>query len=93
MSDGRDRPSIPVTRPALPPLEEFIPSLRRIWDSRQLTNNGPFHQEFEAELARRLGVPFRSGGGLCGSKIPDAQAAYDKGTYADQRDKQLLRLQ
>jgi trimethylamine--corrinoid protein Co-methyltransferase len=26
-------------------------------------------------LARRLGVPFRSGGSLCGSKIPDAQAA------------------
>ncbi|MBN3562758.1 trimethylamine methyltransferase family protein [Aliamphritea spongicola] len=28
-----------------------------------------------ANLARRLGVPFRSGGGFCGSKIPDAQAA------------------
>ncbi len=28
-----------------------------------------------AALARRLGVPFRSGGGLCASKIPDAQAA------------------
>jgi len=28
-------------------------------------------------LARRLGVPFRSGGGLSGSKIPDAQAAYE----------------
>lgn len=28
-----------------------------------------------AELARRLGVPFRSGGSLCGSKVPDAQAA------------------
>jgi len=28
-----------------------------------------------ASLARRLGVPFRSGGGLCGSKLPDAQAA------------------
>lgn len=28
-------------------------------------------------LARRLGVPFRSGGGLCSSKIPDAQAAYE----------------
>ena len=28
-------------------------------------------------LARRLGVPFRSGGGLCGSKLPDAQAAYE----------------
>ena len=28
-----------------------------------------------AALARRLGVPFRSGGSLCASKIPDAQAA------------------
>ncbi|MBU3671419.1 MAG: trimethylamine methyltransferase family protein [Sinobacteraceae bacterium] len=28
-------------------------------------------------LARRLGVPFRSGGGLCASKIADAQAAYE----------------
>ncbi|MEM7339639.1 MAG: trimethylamine methyltransferase family protein [Actinomycetota bacterium] len=28
-------------------------------------------------LARRLGVPFRSGGSMCGSKIPDAQAAYE----------------
>src|SRR3989304_4570617 len=27
--------------------------------------------------ARRLGVPFRSGGSLCASKIPDAQAAYE----------------
>lgn len=30
-----------------------------------------------ASLARRLGVPFRSGGGLCASKLPDAQAAYE----------------
>ncbi len=30
-----------------------------------------------AALARRLRVPFRSGGGLCASKIPDAQAAYE----------------
>ncbi len=29
------------------------------------------------QLARRLGVPYRSGGGLCGSKLPDAQAAYE----------------
>lgn len=28
-------------------------------------------------LARRLNLPFRSGGGLCASKIPDAQAAYE----------------
>jgi len=30
-----------------------------------------------AALARRLGVPFRSGGSLCGSKTADAQAAYE----------------
>ncbi len=30
-----------------------------------------------AALARRLGVPFRSGGSLCGSKAADAQAAYE----------------
>ena len=29
------------------------------------------------QLARRLGLPFRSGGSLCGSKLPDAQAAYE----------------
>lgn len=32
-----------------------------------------------AELARRLGVPFRSGGGLCGAKTADAQAGYEAG--------------
>ncbi|MEO0633442.1 MAG: trimethylamine methyltransferase family protein [Pseudomonadota bacterium] len=29
------------------------------------------------QLARRLGLPFRSSGGFCGSKMPDAQAAYE----------------
>ncbi len=29
------------------------------------------------QLARRLGVPFRTGGSLCASKVPDAQAAYE----------------
>lgn len=29
------------------------------------------------QLARRLNLPFRSGGGLCGSKLPDAQAGYE----------------
>jgi trimethylamine---corrinoid protein Co-methyltransferase len=29
------------------------------------------------QLARRLGVPFRSGGSLCASKVADAQAAYE----------------
>ncbi|KAE9628519.1 trimethylamine methyltransferase [Parasedimentitalea maritima] len=29
------------------------------------------------QLARRLGLPFRSSGSFCGSKLPDAQAAYE----------------
>ncbi|MEM7423196.1 MAG: trimethylamine methyltransferase family protein [Pseudomonadota bacterium] len=29
------------------------------------------------QLARRLGLPFRSGGGLCGAKLPDAQAGFE----------------
>ena len=38
----------------------------------------PAHVLFgAAQLARRMGVPFRSGGSLCGSKIPDAQAAHE----------------
>lgn len=46
-----------VTQPYLPPLEEFLPSLRQIWDSHQLTNAGPFHEQFETALAKHLGVP------------------------------------
>ena len=29
------------------------------------------------QLARRLNLPFRSGGALCGSKLPDAQSAFE----------------
>ncbi len=45
-----------VTRPVLPPLEEFYEYLQQIWDNKILTNNGPFHQRFENELAKYLGV-------------------------------------
>lgn len=47
---------IPVTQPYLPPLEEFIPYLREIWDSHVLTNGGPFHQKLEDALCEYLGV-------------------------------------
>lgn len=50
------RTPIHVTRPVLPPLEDMVALLREIWDSRVLTNGGPFHQRFEAALARYLGV-------------------------------------
>ncbi|MDI3337347.1 trimethylamine methyltransferase family protein [Defluviimonas aestuarii] len=29
------------------------------------------------QLARRMGLPYRSAGSFCGSKLPDAQAAYE----------------
>ena len=50
-------PSSPifVTRPALPPLEELLPFLERIWLNRFVTNCGPLLQEFEAALSLFLG--------------------------------------
>ncbi|RYH71100.1 MAG: DegT/DnrJ/EryC1/StrS family aminotransferase [Alcaligenaceae bacterium] len=45
-----------VTKPDLPPLEEFLPYLREIWDSKRLTNGGQFHQQLEAALCEYLGV-------------------------------------
>ena len=48
--------NIYVTQPSLPPLEEFIPYLREIWDTKILTNGGPFHQKLELALCEYLGV-------------------------------------
>ena len=45
-----------VTQPQLPPLDEFLPYLRDIWDSKILTNGGPFHEKLENELCTYLGV-------------------------------------
>ena len=50
-----DRP-IYVTQPNMPPLEEFIPYLEKIWESKILTNGGSFHQQLEAALCDYLGV-------------------------------------
>lgn len=46
-----------VTEPSLPNLDDLIPLLRDIWDSRILTNGGPMHQQLEAQLASWLKVP------------------------------------
>ncbi len=48
--------AIYVTSPLLPPLEEFIPYMEQIWENKQLTNAGPFHQQLEQALADFLGV-------------------------------------
>ncbi|MGV7223095.1 MAG: DegT/DnrJ/EryC1/StrS family aminotransferase [Nitrospinales bacterium] len=50
------RKDIYVTSPRLPDLKEFTQMLEKIWESRQLTNNGHFHREFEKKLAEYLGV-------------------------------------
>ncbi len=49
-----------VTQPALPPLDEFKEYLEKIWENKILTNNGPFHQQFEEALSRYLGVKYIS---------------------------------
>jgi len=49
-------PVIFVTKPILPPIEDFICSLKRIWENGIITNNGPFHIEFEEALTKHLRV-------------------------------------
>ena len=45
-----------VTQPSLPPLDEFIPYLQQIWDSKILTNGGAMHRQLEDALCEYLGV-------------------------------------
>jgi dTDP-4-amino-4,6-dideoxygalactose transaminase len=51
-----EKKNIYVTQPFLPPLEEFIPYLEKMWDSKILTNGGPFHEQLETALCEYLGV-------------------------------------
>lgn len=55
-----DKNIITVTSPLLPNLDDFTEELRKIWDSKWITNNGKYHQRFEAALAEYLGVPYVS---------------------------------
>jgi dTDP-4-amino-4,6-dideoxygalactose transaminase len=45
-----------VTQPFLPPLEEFIPYIEKIWESKWLTNVGPFHEQLEEKLCEYFDV-------------------------------------
>ena len=55
-----DNKPITVTSPLLPDLSEFHEMLKEIWDSKWITNNGSFHRQLEAELAKYLKVPYVS---------------------------------
>lgn len=48
---------IPVTKPFLPPFEEYKKLLDGIWQRNWLTNNGPLVNELEIDLKRYLKVP------------------------------------
>ena len=51
---------ITVTSPLLPDLDEFVDSLKDIWDKRWITNNGEYHQCLEKALSDYLKVPYVS---------------------------------
>ncbi|WP_443641943.1 DegT/DnrJ/EryC1/StrS family aminotransferase [Candidatus Njordibacter sp. Uisw_039] len=45
-----------VSKPAMPPLEEFLPYLESIWESQILSNGGVFNDRLEKDLCSYLGV-------------------------------------
>jgi len=51
-----DKP-IYITKPFLPPLEEFIEGLREIWGNHWLTNRGPLLRRYEQMLSEYFNVP------------------------------------
>lgn len=60
MAQLPDKSLIYVTQPHLPPVEDFIIHVRQIWENRQLTNGGPFHEQLESALCEYLGVEYLS---------------------------------
>ena len=51
---------INVTRSFMPPMEEYEEYLKKIWDSRYLTNEGPLLKELQKKLEEYLGVDYVS---------------------------------
>src|SRR3546814_8662804 len=47
---------IPVTKPFLPPFNEYQTYLKAVWDRKWLTNNGPLVNELELKLKEYLAV-------------------------------------
>ena len=46
-----------VTKPYLPPLEDYTAGLRSIWDAAWLTNGGPMLEKYQQALEHYLGHP------------------------------------
>ena len=54
----KKNPPILVTRPSLPPIEEYEALVREIFHSHYLTNGGAQHKKLESTLAEMLDVPY-----------------------------------
>lgn len=74
------RNMIPVTKSYLPPIEDYVAYLQKIWDSNQLTNNGPLVKELEQKLKEYFDVKhlFFVSNGTIAEQIA-IKAAYLKG--------------
>ena len=52
----RNNNAINVTKPYLPPMEEYVECIKTIWNNNWMTNNGPLHQELSRQLKIYLKV-------------------------------------
>ena len=55
-----DKNTITVTSPLLPSLDDFTSELKKISESKWITNNGSYHKQLETALAEYLKVPYVS---------------------------------
>ena len=56
MKDLKFEEPILVTRPLLPPIEEYEEKLKEIWDNNWITNYGPIEREFQEKIKEFLDV-------------------------------------
>lgn len=54
--DEANRGEIFVTRPSMPPYEEYAEAIKPLWESHWITNMGVYHAELERQLREYLDV-------------------------------------
>ena len=50
MENAKNTSPVFVTKPSMPPYEEYIEEIKQIWDAQWLTNFGAIHNKFKEEL-------------------------------------------
>lgn len=51
-----DNKAIQVVRSSMPPFEEYVEEIKDLWETRQLTHQGPKYQLLEERLTEYLGI-------------------------------------